>query len=143
MFPIMSLIPLAEKIFDRVLPDQEKAAEAKAKLMELAQSGQLKEIELAMQDLASARDREVKIATSADAPYLNKIVTPLLALGTVGLSFLMFAILVFIQVEPAAKDILIYVLGALTSAMTIVLGYYFGSSQGSKDKSDEIQRLLK
>jgi hypothetical protein len=34
------------------------------------------------------------------------------------------------------------VLGALTSAVTMVLGYYFGSSQGSKEKSLQLDEIL-
>jgi hypothetical protein len=77
-----------------------------------------------------------KIARS-EAPAINKLVTPILALGVVGLSFLLFSILIFVDVKPEAKDILIYILGVLSAAVTQILSYYFGSSQGSKDKSEE------
>ncbi len=103
----------------------------------------LKEIELANKDRDSARSREAAIATSAAAPTLNKIVTPVLALGVVTLSFVLFAILIFVEVKQEAKDILIYILGVLSAAVTQILSYYFGSSQGSKDKSDEIKALKK
>jgi hypothetical protein len=91
----------------------------------------------------SARDREVQIATSEFAPMLNKIVTPILALGTVALTFLLYAVIIFVDVDEQSKDILIYVLGALTSAVTMVLGYYFGSSAGSKEKDQKIKDLMK
>lgn len=38
---IAALLPLAEKIFDKVFPDPAKAAEAKLKLIELEQKGEL------------------------------------------------------------------------------------------------------
>jgi hypothetical protein len=97
----------------------------------------LKEIEAHAKDRDSARNRETAIATSAAAPMLNKVVTPVLALGVVGLSFVLFAILIFVDVKAEAKDILIYILGVLSAAVTQILSYYFGSSQGSKDKSEE------
>jgi hypothetical protein len=97
----------------------------------------LKELEAHAKDRDSARNRETAIATSAAAPMLNKVVTPVLALGVVGLSFILFAILIFVDVKPEAKDILIYILGVLSAAVTQILSYYFGSSQGSKDKSEE------
>ena len=103
----------------------------------------LKEIELANKDRDSARNREAQIAMSEHAPLINKIVTPALALGVTGLSFVLFAILIFVEVKPEAKDILIYILGVLSAAVTQILSYYFGSSQGSKDKSDEIKALKK
>ena len=103
----------------------------------------LKEIELANKDRDSARNREAAIATSKDAPTLNKIVTPLLALGVVALSFILFAILIFVEVKDNAKDILIYILGVLSAAVTQILSYYFGSSQGRKDKDSELKGLIK
>jgi hypothetical protein len=54
----------------------------------------------------------------------------------------LFGIIVFAEVKSDAKDIIIYVLGALTSAVTMVLGYYFGSSQGSKEKSLQLDEIL-
>jgi hypothetical protein len=105
----------------------------------------LKEIEAHAKDRDSARNRETAIATSDKAPMLNKLVTPILALGVVGLSFILFSILIFVDVKPEAKDILIYILGVLSAAVTQILSYYFGSSQGSKDKSEEakLKALIK
>lgn len=113
--------------------------EAALKLREI----DLKELEMHNKDRDSARARETAIATSDAAPFINKIVTPALALGVVGLSFILFAILIFVEVKQEAKDILIYILGVLSAAVTQILSYYFGSSQGSKDKSDELKGLIK
>jgi hypothetical protein len=101
--------------------------------------------EIDAKDRDSARNREIEIATSEKAPYINKVVTPFLALGVVGLSFILFAILIFVEVKTEAKDILIYILGVLSAAVTQILSYYFGSSQGSKDKSEEakLKALIK
>jgi hypothetical protein len=97
----------------------------------------IKELEVHAKDRDSARNREMAIAVSEHAPTINKIVTPLLALGVVSLSFVLFTILIFVDVKENAKDILIYILGVLSAAVTQILSYYFGSSQGSKDKSEE------
>jgi predicted CDP-diglyceride synthetase/phosphatidate cytidylyltransferase len=78
-----------------------------------------------------------------NAPLLNKIVTPALALGVTGLSFVLFAVLIFVEVKPEAKDILIYILGVLSAAVTQILSYYFGSSMGSKDKGDQLRSAVK
>lgn len=103
----------------------------------------LKEIEAANKDRDSARGREMAIATSEAAPLLNKIVTPVLALGVTVLTFGLFAMLIFVDVKPEAKDILIYILGALSAALTQILSYYFGSSAGSKEKDEKIKGLIK
>ena len=142
MLPIAALLSIGEKVLDKVLPDPGAKAEAQAKLMEMAQKGQLAELESHVKEMDSARKREIEIATSAAAPMLNKIVTPILALGTVGLTFILFAVIIFVDVDANSKDSLIYVLGALTSAVTMVLGYYFGSSAGSKEKSQQLDEIL-
>jgi hypothetical protein len=103
----------------------------------------LEELKAQYAEMDSARNREIQIASSSNVPMLNKLVTPLLALGVVGLSFILFAILIFVDVKPEAKDILIYILGVLSAAVTQILSYYFGSSQGSKDKEDKLKGLVK
>jgi hypothetical protein len=142
MLPLGAILSIGEKVLDKVMPDPNAKAEAQAKLMEMAQKGQLAELEAMGKEMESARNREIQIATSEFAPMLNKIVTPILALGTVALTFILYAIIIFTDVDEQSKDILIYVLGALTSAVTMVLGYYFGSSAGSKEKSAQIDDLL-
>jgi hypothetical protein len=129
MIPLAAILSIGEKVLDKVLPDPEAKAKAQASLMEMAQRGELAQLEAQVKEMQSARDREVQIATSEFAPMLSKIVTPLLALGTVGLTFILFGVIIFVDVDADSKDILIYVLGALTSAVTMVLGYYFGSSR--------------
>jgi len=105
----------------------------------------LQELDLRLKDTSDARKREADIAVSEKAPLLNKIVTPVLALGVTAITFILFGILMFDSspVEPSRKDILVYVLGALTAISTQVISYYFGSSIGSKDKSAQLDRVLK
>jgi hypothetical protein len=105
----------------------------------------LAELELRLKDVDSARDRETAIATSKDAPLLNKIVTPILALGVITLTFILFGVVMFDEtpVDDSRKDILIYVLGVLSAIATQIVSYYFGSSQGSKEKSDQLKEAMK
>lgn len=105
----------------------------------------LAELELRLKDTDSARDREVAIATSDKAPLLNKIVTPVLALSILILTFVLFGVVMFdnTPVESSRKDILIYVLGVLSAIATQIVSYYFGSSQGSKDKGDQLREAMK
>jgi hypothetical protein len=124
------------------MPDPEAKQRLKPCSWRWPRSGQLAELEANVKEMQSARDREVQIATSEFAPMLSKIVTPVLALGTVGLTFILFGVIIFVDVDTDSKDILIYVLGALTSAVTMVLGYYFGSSAGSKEKSMQLDDIL-
>jgi hypothetical protein len=105
----------------------------------------LQELDMRLKDVDSARDRETVIATSDKAPLLNKIVTPVLALSILVLTFILFGVVMFdnAPVEASRKDILIYVLGVLSAIATQIVSYYFGSSQGSKDKADQLKEALK
>ena len=88
MLPLLSsILPIGEKLIERLIPDKDAQRKAKLKLASLEKEGQLKEIEMIMADRDSARARETAIATSENASWLNKCVTPILALGTVAMSF--------------------------------------------------------
>jgi hypothetical protein len=108
----------------------------------------LKELDLeyAKMDAAdrdSARKAYAEVATSEHATKLDKAVVPMLALGTVGLAFLFIGILIFINVPTDQQQIIIFALGFITSSAGQVLSFYFGSSQGSKDKTKEIESMMK
>jgi hypothetical protein len=144
-----SIFELGKNLIDRVLPNPEAKAAAALELAKLQESGELarmandtKIMEALLADTASARDREAKVATSPEAPYLNKIIVPCLAIGILGLSFTIFGVLLFVKVDPAHKDILIYVLGVLSAICTQVTAYFFGSSAGSTAKDQTIKRVL-
>jgi hypothetical protein len=103
----------------------------------------LRQYELELKDLDSARQREIAIVTSDAAPILNKIIVPILALVIVALTFTLFYLIMFKRIESVEKDIIIYVLGALTTYVGQVLSYYFGSSRGSANKDATIRDILK
>ena len=122
-----------------------KEMEHEEELLRIQQADNRLEKEIAemyLRDTGDARDREVKIATSAEAPYLNKIIVPCLAIGILTLSFVLFGIVLFVEVDAQQKDILIYVLGVLSAICTQVVAYYFGSSQGSTAKDQTLKRIL-
>lgn len=83
-------------------------------------------------DVDSARNREVKIATSPDAPLLNKIITPILALTvTIGCGTMLY-----FSEQPDVRT-------AASNLMMLVLGYYFGTSVGSHKQADTIANIVK
>ena len=94
-------------------------------------------------DRDSARQAYATVATSEHATKLDKAVVPLLALGTVTLAFLFIGILIFIDVASDQQQMIIFALGFITSSAGQVLSFYFGSSQGSKDKTKEIEEMMK
>ena len=143
--PISAGLEFAGKVVDRIWPDatESQKAEASRAIAEMAHNENLFKAEV--DDRASARDRESQIAVAEAAPILNKIVTPVLAIGVVVLTLLLFAVVLFQSgaIDATRKDLAIYVLGALTTVVTQVISYYFGSSSGSVQKTDYIERMLK
>jgi hypothetical protein len=61
MIPLAAILSIGEKVLDKVLPDPEAKAEAQAKLMEMAQQGELAQLEAQVKEMQSARDREVRL----------------------------------------------------------------------------------
>jgi len=94
-------------------------------------------------DRDSARKAYAEVATSQYATKLDKVVVPVLALGVVGLAFTLIGVLMFVNTPQDQQQIIIFALGFITSAAGQVLSFYFGSSQGSKDKTEEIKGMLK
>lgn len=140
------------KIVDHFFPDPEQRAKAEMELARMAQEGKIQEwvqenehFKAEVADRQSARDRESSIATSAEAPTLNKIVLPVLAILVVVLSFTLFYIFAFgnAAVESTRKDIIIYILGMLSAALMQVLSYYFGSSSGSSQTRTFLEQMMK
>jgi hypothetical protein len=95
------------------------------------------------EDRDSARKAYAAVATSEHATKLDKAVVPVLALGTVALAFLFIGILIFIDVAADQQQMIIFALGFITSSAGQVLSFYFGSSQGSKDKTKELEGIMK
>ena len=143
--PISAAIDFGSKIVDRIWPDatEKQKAEANLIISQLAHTETIfaKEVE----DRESARQRESEIASSEYAPLINKIITPVLAVGTILLSFLLFYIVAFDTsvFTNANKDIIIYILGVLSAIDTQIIGYYFGSSSSSVQKSATLESLIK
>lgn len=95
------------------------------------------------QDRDSARKAYTEVATSQYATKLDKAVVPILALGTVALAFGFIGLLMVKDVPVDQQQMVIFALGFITSSAGQVLSFYFGSSQGSKDKTKEIEGMMK
>ena len=143
--PISAGLEFAGKVVDRIWPDatEKQKADAAQIVAQLAHDENIfsKEVE----DRQSARQREAQIATSADAPLLNKIVLPVLAIGVLVLSFLLFYVIAFDNelINPRNKDVIIYILGVLSAIDTQIVQYYFGSSSGSTQTRSFLENMVK
>jgi hypothetical protein len=129
------------------LPDKTVEAVTQALTSNPANLEKLKEMELEFykidaQDRSSARTREVEMA-KADVHFITKNITSLLAIGILTGSMIIALLVFFVDFPDSQENILIFVLGSLFSIATQVVSYYFGSSQGSKDKTKDIEGLMK
>jgi hypothetical protein len=103
------------------------------------------ELEFAKIDAAdrdSARKREVEMA-KADVHFITKNITSILSIGILTGSIVIAMLVFFVDFPDSQENILIFVLGSLFSIATQVVSYYFGSSQGSKDKTAELKEAMK
>lgn len=142
------LIETISNTVDEFTLSKEEKEAIKLKLIEEANKHtQLMEIELTKQmdieqkEMDSARKREIDIATSDKAPLLNKIITPILALLVLGSTFIFWYIIIFKDLDPHKEVLISGIIGSLTTISMGVIGYYFGSSIGSKDKQTLLDKL--
>lgn len=127
----------------------------------------LEETKAYLEDIASARQNQVAIQTSGEAPWYAKAIQPTLAIITVVVTFGLFAMFVAwggaeilmgangqpvvdangkaITIERMTgtqKDLVVYILGVLSAVVTQIFAYYFGSSRGSEAKNDTLTQML-
>jgi hypothetical protein len=118
----------------------------------------LEETKAFLADVADARKIQSEIQMSTNAPWYTKAIQPTLAAFTLLATILLFGMFVYWsgdiievvdgkttlvkRINDTQKDIIIYILGVLSAAVTQILGYYFGSSQGSATKSKSLDKVL-
>jgi len=102
----------------------------------------LRQFQAESEDRDSARQREAAVAAAGGHP-LPQLVVPILALGTVSMTFIFIGILLFKVIDSAQQQLVIFALGYATAAAQQVLSYYFGSSKSSQDKTTALQKALK
>ncbi len=96
--------------------------------------------ELDQKDRENARANRLAVVTNKDVPWWEKAVMPFLAVFTVVATFALVGILCFVEIAETQERIVIFVLGFVTAVAGQVLSFYFGSSQGSKDKTEALKK---
>lgn len=119
----------------------------------------LEETKAYLADVADARKSQTAVQMSEHAPWYAKAIQPGLAALVVVATVVLFAMFVYwsgdaptldangkvqmtAKINGTQKDIIIYILGVLSAAVTQILGYYFGSSQSSAKKQDTINTAM-
>lgn len=103
---------------------KEKEMEHEEILLELS----IKEQELYIEDVKSARNLGIELSKAEG--WLNQNIMPILALITI----VGGALIMLLSSESEVRM-------AAVSLMTMVLGYFFGSSKGSKDKQELLAKI--
>ena len=92
-------------------------------------------VQIAANDLASARQREITTGDHLTPRFLAVLVS----VGFFGILGWMLDN----AIPASGKEALLVMLGALGTGWTAVLSYYFGSSAGSFDKNAVLQQIVK
>jgi hypothetical protein len=72
---------------------------------------------------------------------ITKATQTILAVGITIAAFVLFYALLFKNiVDGTAKDIILFVLGCVSSNLTQIISYYFGSSKSSEEKNKYMSR---
>ena len=148
MIGLDALLNVGGKLIDKLILDPEAKARAQLELTKLAQDGELakmandtKLFELNNANTDSARDMNAKVQESTNASWLAKNTAYALDIGIVTATIFL-AWFAFMKGVPDANKELVYMaLGSLITMSGTVLNFHRGSSQGSKDKGGEIQKL--
>jgi len=128
-------IDLLKRAGDLIKKDYNLTAEDKAELLEL-RAIELEELEIHYKDRESARQRE-----AAFVQYIGRDWFMYLA-GFVGLMVftgMMYAV-VKIDIATTNKEVFIHSLGIVEGIVLSIFTYYFGSSKGSKDKQQMLDK---
>lgn len=118
-------IDAIEKIGDAISGSPDLSPEEKAQALKL--------LSLDVQDRADARSSQVQVATSSNSTWLAKNFIYLLASFWSITASTYFALVTFTDVtnKDASQTILGFLLG---TAVSSIIAFFFGSSEGSKTK---------
>lgn len=98
----------------------------------------LRETELVLADIANARSRDIAIVESGKRNWRADI----LAILAVGSFVAIIISLMFVQIpDGSARDLLLVMMGVLGAIVKQVFHFEFGSSKGSKNKDNILQKL--
>jgi hypothetical protein len=97
---------------------------------------ELEETKAYLADMQNARNREIELAKVGKVDWMQT------AVGLIGMIMLAFNlyVLVFIEVPKDNKVLFIHFMGIIEGIAISIFSYYYGSSKGSKDKTDLMKK---
>lgn len=97
----------------------------------------ISELKTILADVQSARAREVQIAQAGRSNFPMYALAAIVCLGF----FALLAILMRYPLPDGSKEAAFILVGTLGAGFSNILSYFFGSSKGSADKSDQINQM--
>jgi hypothetical protein len=73
---------------------------------------------------------------------LSENIVSLIAMSILAFTFTIFLLILLREVKTT-ESTTITILASITNIAMLVIGYYFGSSKGSKDKQDKLMEINK
>jgi len=117
--------------------DPDISHEDKIEFEKLMQEHERQLAAIQAQDLASARDREVQfVKATGHVDYLMTFIGVVIFLSFIALQ----VVVVFFTVPEQNHDSFIHVMTIIDVSTGMILNYYFGSSRGSKEKTNILAR---
>lgn len=139
MIPLMAILPFAEKLIDRFIPDPEQKAKAILELKREENQIELQKIldetarfKIDAEDRNSARQREMAVRDRIPA---------ILAILVTGGFFGVLGYLLTHGAPEKGGEALFIMLGSLGTAWSGVIAYYFGSTSSSSAKNQIIANM--
>ena len=66
-----------------------------------------------------------------------------LGMGVIVFSFILFLVILFMDISQQKREIALYILGAANMYCGLILNFEFGSSSGSKTMTDTMTEMIK
>jgi hypothetical protein len=102
----------------------------------------LEMLKIDLADLADARDLQ-KIALQQTDLFSKRFIY-YLTIGVFGFSVIIVFLLFFVEIPEKNRDVINFILGVVVgTGLTGIFQYFFGSSQGSRDKADQLKTFMK
>ena len=124
MIPIMEIFNIGGKIIDKIWPDPAQAEQAKLKLLELQQNGELQKIQAEIQEQQEITKRWT--ADMASDSWLSKNIRPLVLLLILG-GYFVFALMSAFDIDTHKAYVEL-----LGQWGLVVMTAYFGSRGAEK-----------
>ena len=97
---------------------------------------ELEETKAYLGDVQDARNREIELAKAGKRDWMQTVV------GSLGIGMLGFSlyVLVYNDIPVDNKELFVHFIGIIEGVAISIFSYYFGSSKGSKDKTELMKK---